>query len=115
MGESTKNLSRSQAKMGRGLPLCEQLRGQTVQQFRNNFTICTLARNLGISSVTVHNIIKQFEESATDITTWALARANQPSSKVLTPVSVAQRIHLSVHFLTHWSLVGSGGACAYLI
>ncbi|KAF0030334.1 hypothetical protein F2P81_017065 [Scophthalmus maximus] len=56
-------LSRSQARIGRGSPLCEQLREQIVQQFKNNVSQCTIARNLGISSSTVHNIIKRFRES----------------------------------------------------
>ena len=58
-----KRLSCSQARMGRGSPLCEQLREQIVQQFKNNVSQRAIARNLGISSSTVHNIIKRFRES----------------------------------------------------
>ncbi len=58
-----KRLSHSQARMGRGSPLCEQLREQIAQQFKNNVPQRTIARNLGISSSTVHNIIKRFRES----------------------------------------------------
>ena len=42
--------SRSQARMGRGSPLCEQLREQIVQQFENNVSQCAFARNVGIWS-----------------------------------------------------------------
>ena len=56
-------LSHSQARMGRGSPLCEQLREQIVKQFKNNVSQPTIARNLGISSSTVHKIIKKFRES----------------------------------------------------
>ena len=56
-------LSHSQARMGRGSPLCEQLREQIVEQFKNNVSQSTIARNLGISTSTVHNIVKRFRES----------------------------------------------------
>ena len=56
-------LSHSQAKMARGSPLCGQLREKIVEQFKNNVPQRTIARNLGISSSTVHNIIKRFRES----------------------------------------------------
>uniref|UniRef100_A0A3B4CB63 Transposase Tc1-like domain-containing protein n=1 Tax=Pygocentrus nattereri TaxID=42514 RepID=A0A3B4CB63_PYGNA len=44
-------------------PLCERLREQIVQQFKNNFSQCAIARTLGISSSTAHNIIIRFRES----------------------------------------------------
>ena len=56
-------LSHSQAKMARGSPLCGQLREKIVEQFKNNVPQRTIARNLGSSSSTVHNIIKRFRES----------------------------------------------------
>ena len=49
--------------MARGSPLCGQLREKIVEQFKNNVPQRTIARNLGISSSTVHNIIKRFRES----------------------------------------------------
>ena len=49
--------------MARGLPLCGQLREKIVEQFKNNVPQRTIARNLGISSSMVHNIIKRFRES----------------------------------------------------
>ncbi|XP_061654971.1 zinc finger and SCAN domain-containing protein 2-like isoform X1 [Phyllopteryx taeniolatus] len=55
--------SHSQAKVGRGSPLCEQVREKIVEQFKDNVPQRTIARNLGISSSTVHNIIKRFRES----------------------------------------------------
>ena len=56
-------LSRSQARMGRGSPHCEQLHGQIVQQFKNNVSQREIAKNLVISPSTVHNIIKRYRES----------------------------------------------------
>uniref|UniRef100_A0AAR2J834 Transposase Tc1-like domain-containing protein n=1 Tax=Pygocentrus nattereri TaxID=42514 RepID=A0AAR2J834_PYGNA len=46
-----------------GSPLCEQLHEQIVQQVKNNVSQSAIAGNLGISSSTVHNIIKRFRES----------------------------------------------------
>ena len=56
-------LSHSQARMGRGSPVCEQLRVQIVKQFKNKVSQHTIAKNLGISSSTVHKIIKKLRES----------------------------------------------------
>ena len=56
-------LSHSQARMGRGSPLCPQLCEKIVEQFKNNISQSKIARNLGISTSTVHNIIKRFRES----------------------------------------------------
>ena len=56
-------LSHSQARMGWGSPLCQQLHEKIVKQFNNNVSQRTIARNLGISSSTVNNIIKRFRES----------------------------------------------------
>ena len=56
-------LSHSQTRMGRGSPLCEQMREQIVQQFKKNISQAAIARNLRISSSTVRNIIKRFRES----------------------------------------------------
>ena len=59
----------SQARIGRGSPLCEQLCEQIVLQFKNNVSQHTIARNWGISSSTVHNVIKRFKESE-EISAW---------------------------------------------
>lgn len=59
--------SHSQRRMGRGSPLCEQMREQIVKQFKNNISQRAIALNLGISPSTVRNIIKRFRESG-DIT-----------------------------------------------
>ncbi|KAL7851246.1 hypothetical protein AOLI_G00216020 [Acnodon oligacanthus] len=58
-GSIPERLRRSQKRMERGSPLCKQI----VQQFMNNVSQHAIARNLGISSSTVHNIIKRFRES----------------------------------------------------
>ncbi|XP_076588395.1 uncharacterized protein LOC143321716 isoform X2 [Chaetodon auriga] len=49
--------------MGRGSPLSHNLREQIIQQFQNNVSQRTIAKNLGISPSTIHNIIKRFRES----------------------------------------------------
>ena len=50
--------------MGRGTPLLWTTVWENfVEQFKNNVSQCTIARNLGISSYMVHNIIKRFRES----------------------------------------------------
>ena len=46
-------LSHSQTRMGRGSPLCEQMREQIVPQLKTNISQPAIARNLGISSSTV--------------------------------------------------------------
>ncbi|MDF4264906.1 helix-turn-helix domain containing protein, partial [Vibrio parahaemolyticus] len=56
-------LSHSQTRMGRGSPLSEQMRELIVEQFKNNIPQRAIARNLGISSSTVRNIVKRFRES----------------------------------------------------
>lgn len=58
-----KRFSRSQAKMGRGSSLCEQLSEKIDQQFKNNVSQCSFARNLGFSSSSIQNIIQRFTES----------------------------------------------------
>jgi len=44
-------------KVGRGSPLCERLCEQIVQKIKNNVPQHKIAKNLGISASTVHNII----------------------------------------------------------
>lgn len=41
----------------------ERLCGQIVQQFKNNLPQCKFAKDIGISSSTIHNLIKRFRES----------------------------------------------------
>ncbi len=47
--------------MGRGSPICERLRKNIVEYFKNNAP--QIARAMQISSSTVHNIIKSFRET----------------------------------------------------
>ena len=56
-------LSHSQTSMGRGSPLSDQIRELIVEQFKNYIPQWANARNLGISSSTVRNIVKRFRES----------------------------------------------------
>ncbi len=47
--------------MGRGSPICERVRKNIVEYFKNNVPQCQIAKALQISSSTVHNI-KRFRE-----------------------------------------------------
>ena len=49
--------------MGRGSPLCAKLLERIVRQFKDNVSQCKIAKNLGLSPFTVHNIVKRFRES----------------------------------------------------
>ncbi len=49
--------------MGRGSPICERVRKKIVEYFKNNVPQHHIAKDLQISSSTVHNIIKRFRET----------------------------------------------------
>ena len=49
--------------MGHGSPLCAKLCERIVSQFKDNVSQCKIAKNLGLSPSTVHNIVKIFRES----------------------------------------------------
>ncbi len=51
------------AKMGRGSPVCHQIREKIIEMFKNNVPQRKIGRDLDISPSTVHNIIKRFKES----------------------------------------------------
>ncbi len=51
------------AKMGRGSPVCQQIREKIIEMFKNNVPQRKIGRDLDISPSTVHNIIKRFKES----------------------------------------------------
>ncbi len=48
--------------MGRGSPVCQQIREKIIEMFKNNVPQRKIGRNLDISPSTVHNIIKRFKE-----------------------------------------------------
>ncbi len=48
--------------MGRGLPVCQQIREKIIEMFKNNVPQRKIGRDLDISPSTVHNIIKRFKE-----------------------------------------------------
>ena len=50
-------------KMGRGSPVCQQMREQIIEMFKNNVSQRKIGRDLDILPSTVHNIIKRFKES----------------------------------------------------
>ncbi len=54
--------SLSEIKMGRCSPICERVRKKIVEYFKNNVPQCQIAKDLQISSSTVHNI-KRFRET----------------------------------------------------
>ncbi len=49
--------------MGRGSPVCQQIREKIIEMFKNNVPQRKIGRDLDISPSTVHNIIKSFKES----------------------------------------------------
>ncbi len=49
--------------MGRGSPVCQQIREKIIEMFKNNVPQRKTGRDLDISPSTVHNIIKRFKES----------------------------------------------------
>ncbi len=49
--------------MGRGSPICERMSKKIVEYFKNNVPQRQIAKALQISSSTVHNIIKSFQET----------------------------------------------------
>ncbi len=49
--------------MGRGSPICQQIREKIIEMFKNNVPQRKIGRDLDISHSTVHNIIKRFKES----------------------------------------------------
>ncbi len=50
------------AKMGRGSPVCQQIREKIIEMFKNNVPQRKIGRDLDISPSTVHNKIKRFKE-----------------------------------------------------
>ncbi len=48
--------------MGRGLPVCQQIREKIIEMFKNNVPQRKIGRDLDISPSTVHNIIWNLEE-----------------------------------------------------
>jgi biotin operon repressor len=53
----------SKSNMGRGSPVSKQLRLRIIQEFQKNVSQSCIAKNLGLSTSTVHNIVKRFKES----------------------------------------------------
>ncbi len=47
--------------MGRGSPVCQQIREKIIEMFKNNVPQRKIGRDLDISPSTVHNIITIFE------------------------------------------------------
>ncbi len=55
--------SLSEVKMDTGSPICERVRKNIVEYFKNNVPQHQTGKALQISSSTVHNIIKRFRET----------------------------------------------------
>src|SRR4029434_3881141 len=51
------------AKMCQGSPVCQQMREQIIEMFKNMVSQRKIGRDLDILPSTVHNIIKRFKES----------------------------------------------------
>lgn len=91
--------------MGRGTPLCEELREKIVQMFRNNISQRAIARNLGISPSSVHNIIKRFREYG-EISTkkrqGSKPKLDARDLRMLRRHCIANR-HQSIQNITMWA------------
>ncbi len=83
--------SLSEVKMGRGSPICERVRKKIVE---NNVPRCQIAKNLPISSSTVHNILKRFRETG-EIS----VRVGQSRRPLLDARGLRA---LRQHCITHW-------------
>ncbi len=53
----------SEVNIGGGSPICERVRKNIVEYFKNNVPQRQIAKALQISSSTVHNTIKRFRET----------------------------------------------------
>ena len=51
------------AKKGWGSPVCQPMREQIIEMFKNNVSQRKIGRDLDILPCTVHNIIQRFKES----------------------------------------------------
>ncbi len=52
-----------QAKLDYGSSLCAKFHERSVKQIKNNISQCKIAKTLGLSPYTIHNIVKRFRES----------------------------------------------------
>ncbi len=52
-----------QAKLDHGSSLCAKFHERSVKQIKNHISQCKIAKSLGLSPSTIHNIVKRFRES----------------------------------------------------
>ncbi len=91
------------AKMGRGSPVCQQIREKIIEMFKNNVPQRKIGRDLDISPSTVHNIIKRFKESGGISVRKGQGRKpklNKPWSPI--PHCIKNR-HSSISDITTWA------------
>ncbi len=77
------------AKMGRGSPVCQQLREKIIEMFKNNVPQRKMGTDLDISPSTVHNIIKRFKESGGISVGFFSGKNNVPQRKMGTDLDIS--------------------------
>ncbi len=78
--------------MGRGSPVCQQIREKIIEMFKNNVPQRKIGRDLDISPSTVHNIIKRFKESG-----GISVRKGQGRTTVITDPSGGTASRIVIH------------------
>ncbi len=90
--------------MGRGSPVCQQIREKIIEMFKNNVPQRKIGRDLDISPSTVHNIIKRFKESGGISVRKGQGRKPKLTTVISDPSGgTASRIrHSSISDITTW-------------
>ncbi len=87
--------------MGRGSPVCQQIREKIIEMFKNNVPQRKIGRDLDISPSTVHNIIKRFKESGGISVRKGQGRKPKLNNRDLDPqAALHQESHSSISDIT---------------
>ncbi len=76
-----KGASVLQTKLDHSSSLCAKFQERSVKEIKNHILQCKIAKNLGLSPSTIHNIVKRFRESR-DITVH-VGQGRKPQLNVL--------------------------------
>ncbi len=88
--------------MGRGSPVCQQIREKIIEMFKNNVPQRKIGRDLDISPSTVHNIIKRFKESGGISVHKGQGCKPKLNNRDLRSLSIKNR-HSSISDITTWA------------
>ncbi len=91
--------------MGRGSPVCQQIREKIIEMFKNNVPQRKIGRDLDISPSTVHNIIKRFKESGGISVRKGQARKPKLNNRDLRSLKrhCIKNRHSSISDITTWA------------